>query len=190
MISQCQMLSSYLTINGVRTVKLICFRGLWLLMVGYVCLYLIWVLNPGTGSGISNNSYSMALNGEEDMFPVWRRTAMLKINWKDSRWVKGDVQKKCGWAFWASNGDSALPFYIIHTPFPVTWCYVLKETDLKFEVSEEIKNTLLGFSWFLSHGFKLHCGIRTVNKLRKWEGWSSGKYDSAQWIKADGKVRG
>lgn len=62
-------------------------------MVGYVCLHLIWVLNPGTGSGISNNSYSLLLSGEEDMFPVWRRTAMLKINWKDSRWVKGDVQK-------------------------------------------------------------------------------------------------
>lgn len=134
MINQCQMLSSYLTINGVRTVKLICFWGLWLLMVGYVCLYLIWVLNPGTGSGISNNSYSMVLSSEEDMFPVWRRTAMLEINWKDSRCVKGDVQKKkkkCG-AFWASNAvhyiaaRGAPPFYITHTPFPVTWCYIFE----------------------------------------------------------------
>lgn len=89
MISQGQIWSSYLSISEVKAVERVCFGGLWHLMVRPVCLNLIWVLKPGTGSDIWNK---LPFSGSHSTVPVWRRTAMLKINREDSLWVRGDMQ--------------------------------------------------------------------------------------------------
>lgn len=89
MISQGRMWSSYLTISKVKAAERVCFGGLWHLIVWPVCLNLIWVLNPWTGSDIWNK---LPFSGSHSTVPVWRRTAVLKINREDSLWVRGDVQ--------------------------------------------------------------------------------------------------